>query len=253
MPHLHDDLLSFEFSAYGDDLIVDSGGPFQYAHPARVSYFTRAVAHNTIVVDGADEAPPGSARVICCDSQPEGDVFVAERSAAPGVVHTRAFCFVHCGYLILIDTITSAAPRTIRALLHLNPALDAVLEGSSLRSRRSSEGPRVSVVPLHGSDVATSLSRGEETPLQGWICTGMGQMMPGSVLEYRSSGTHVVFASIIAAERQPGSAVRATAAGNFAEFSGRIAIDFGDHRHDIVLSSPWRIRIEKHVRSGLVS
>jgi len=81
----------------------------------------------------------------------------------------------------------------------------------------------------------------------------MGQMMPGSVLGYRSSGTHVVFASIIAAERQPGSAVRATAAGNFAEFSGRIAIDFGDHRHDIVLSSPWRIRIEKHVRSGLVS
>jgi hypothetical protein len=252
MPHLHDDLLSFEFSAYGDDLIVDSGGPFQYAHPARVSYFTRAVAHNTIVLDGADEVPLGSARIICRDSQPEGDVFVAERTAAPGVLHTRALCFVHTGYLVLIDTITSRAPRTIRSLLHLNPALDAVLEGTSLRSRRSSEGPRVSVVPLHGSDVAGSLSRGEETPLQGWVCTGMGRMMPGSVLEYRSSGTDVVLACVIAAERQPGSAVRATVAGNLAEFSGRIAVDLGDDRHEIVLSSPWRIRIEKHVRSGLV-
>jgi hypothetical protein len=78
-------------------------------------------------------------------------------------------------------------------------------------------------------------------------------MTPGSVLEYRISGTHVVLASVIAAERRPGSAVRAAVAGNLAEFSGRISVDLGDHRHEIVLSSHWRIRIEKHVRSGLVS
>jgi hypothetical protein len=253
MPHLHDDLLSFEFYAWGDDLVVDSGGPFQYAHPARTGYFTRVAAHNTIAIEGANGDAVGSARIICCDSQPEGDVFAAERTMAPGVVHTRVLCFVHSGYLVVIDTIMSRAPRTIRSFLHLSPALDAVLEGGNLRTRRSSDGPRLSVVPLHGPGVQATLARGERAPLQGWICTGMGQMTPGSVLEYRSSGTQVMLASVIAAERQPGSNVTATLAGNLAEFSGRIAVNYGDRRDEIVLSRPWRIRIERNVASGLVS
>jgi Heparinase II/III-like protein/Heparinase II/III N-terminus len=252
MPHVHNDVLSFEFYGHGDDLVVDSGGPFQYAESARTAYFTTVAAHNSIAIEGADQDPVGRARVISSESSPHHDVLIAELTA-PGVVHTRALCFAHSGYLLLVDVITCSEPRTIRSRLHLNPALHATLEENCMRTRRSCNGPTVSVLPLHASTVTASLVRGERTPLQGWICSGEAQMTPGTVLEYRTSGEHVVFASVIVAEAPRTSSVaKATVTGNLAEFSATIVVDFGDHEDEITLSRPWSIRFARNITSHLI-
>lgn len=253
MPHLHDDLLSFEFYAYGDDLIVDSGGPFQYGHPARTGYFTRVAAHNTVVIEGADEHPVGRARVISSDSLPGHDILVAEHIASPGVLHIRALCFVHSGYLVLLDIVKSRVRRRVRSLLHINPALDVFLDGNCLRTTHPNAGAGLSVLSLDASGVTASLVRGAQTPMQGWICGGANEMKPGTVLEYASSGTHVVLGCVIVAAGQPGSsAARATVTGNLAEFTADIAVDLENYRDEIMLSNPWRIRIARSAASRIV-
>jgi hypothetical protein len=248
MPHHHHDLLSFEFYAHGDDLIVDSGGPFQYAHPTRTRYFTAPAAHNVILIEGLEQKPVERARIVRAESTAEHDILVAEHTVSTGAAHTRMLCFVRSGYIVLLDVVTCASPRIVRSLLHFNPALDATLDDNGVRTSRSGAGPTVSVLPLHGREVSATLMRGQEAPMQGWVCTGPGQMTPGTVLEYRTSGDLVVLACVIVAQSHRGSsAAKATVTGSLADSQAGIVIDFGDREDEIVLSPPWSVRIARSV------
>jgi len=104
--HKHNDILSFELHADGQDLIVDSGSYLYTPEPAWRNRFRSTAAHNTVMVDGAEQNrfgegglfwlhPDATPRCLAWESTGERDRFVGEHDGyarlSPSVMHRREF------------------------------------------------------------------------------------------------------------------------------------------------------------------
>jgi hypothetical protein len=98
--HKHNDLLSVEFHAAGEDFLVDPGSYLYTPDPAARNQFRSTAAHNTVMVDGVEQNRFGDGSLFwlhadavprCLAWQPgdEVDLFVGE----------------HTGYLRLADPV----------------------------------------------------------------------------------------------------------------------------------------------------
>jgi hypothetical protein len=196
--HIHRDAFSFELYGYGADLIVDSGGPFSYGR-LRKEYFQTTAAHNTVAVDGGDQAV-GPATVLRWAPSSGWDFLMAEHGNYRGVTHRRAVLFVRPRYVLVLDLVESATPHRYRQIFHLSPCLEARLCGLCVATHSLSGGPTVQLVPLLPAALGLELRRGSTSPYQGWVCVGERRMVPGGVVEYRRSGSTESFATLIVAE-----------------------------------------------------
>jgi heparinase II/III-like protein len=102
--HKHNDVLSFEFQVDGQDLIVDSGSYIYTPEPAWRNHFRSTAAHNTVMVDDAEQNRFGEGslfwlhadatpRCLAWESTSTVDRFVGEhdgyaRLSSP-VIHRR--------------------------------------------------------------------------------------------------------------------------------------------------------------------
>ena len=197
--HIHRDVFSFELFAYGQDLIVDSGGPFAYGHPMRDEYFLTTRAHNTVVVDGMDQAI-GESKLITWSTSKECDLLVAEHKNYPGVTHRRAILFIKPAIFIVIDKLCGDGVHSYSQLFHLATELTVNLRDRGVSTENSKGGPTVKVVPLIREGLGLQIHRGIESPYQGWICTPGQRMEPNSVIDYSRRGKEVDFAALIVAE-----------------------------------------------------
>ena len=104
--HKHNDVLSFELHADGQDLIVDSGSYLYTPEPAWRNRFRSTAAHNTVMVDEAEQNRFGEGglfwlhadavpRCLAWESTPDADRFVGEHDGyarlADPVIHRREF------------------------------------------------------------------------------------------------------------------------------------------------------------------
>ena len=102
--HKHNDLLSFELHADGQDLLVDLGSFVYTSDPAWRNRFRSTAAHNTVMVDGQEQNRFGEGslfwlradatpRCLAWDVGPEEDVFAGEHDGyarlADPVIHRR--------------------------------------------------------------------------------------------------------------------------------------------------------------------
>jgi len=196
--HKHRDVFSFDLYAYGSDLIVDSGGPYRYGDKER-KYFLSTSAHNTVVVDDADQRI-GESRVHRWVHTSAFDLLDAEHQNYPGVRHRRALFFLRPDYYILLDRIESDRPHRYSQLFHFRPSLRVEIDGNAVYTADPSGGATVKLVPLSVSDLGFLLHRGSLDPRRGWVCTGDQEMAPASVVEYQRSGRSAVFAVLIVPE-----------------------------------------------------
>ena len=131
--HGHADLFSFELSLGGHRVVVDSGVS-TYESGAMRDYCRSTRAHNTVEIDGADQAelwgafrvgrrtvPTG---VRWCES-PEGFTLSGEHngyghlSGSPR--HSRCFDWRQDGLLTITDRVAAGRPVDSVARLHLHP------------------------------------------------------------------------------------------------------------------------------------
>lgn len=243
--HMHRDALSFEFYGYGDDLLVDSGGPYRYADPLRSAYFLATRAHNTVAVDGRDQAV-GRGRVLAWHGMPEYDLLLAEHRCAPGVRHRRTFLFVRPRYVIVMDRLVGAVDHGYAQYFHLNPALEATVEGGEVATRHPAGGPTVRIRPLLSAASATAMWRGAVDPHQGWVCGGEGEMVPGGVVEYRARGTEATFAVLLLAEPAGSrSVVEARGEGDVLRGPAAFQVDVDGVHDEIVLGPLGEVRFSR--------
>jgi hypothetical protein len=102
--HKHNDVLSLELHADGQDLIVDPGSYLYTPEPIWRNRFRSTAAHNTVMVDGAEQNRFGEGglfwlhvdatpRCLAWESRPEMDLFVGEHDGyarlSDPVVHRR--------------------------------------------------------------------------------------------------------------------------------------------------------------------
>jgi hypothetical protein len=199
--HIHRDVFSFEFFAFGTDLIVDSGGPYGYGHPLRDQYFLTTKAHNTVVVDDEDQEI-GQSEIVSWRSTGDVDFLLAEHRNYIGVTHRRAFIFIKPDVLVIIDKLAGERIHKYSQLFHLAPELNVSLRGESVSTTNSKGGATMKLVPLRTEGVGLQVHRGTERPYQGWVCTSGHKREPAAVIEYSQQRKIATFATLIAAEPQ---------------------------------------------------
>jgi heparinase II/III-like protein len=194
--HIHRDVLSFELYAYGQDLIVDSGGPFLYGHQLREDYFLSTRAHNTVVVDDGDQNV-GAGRILKFNRSPLYDTIDAAHTNYAGVTHRRLIVFLRKRYYLIIDRLESMQRHHYSQLFHLNPNLEANLEDLVLETRNCVAGATVKLIPLFEGGLGVSLHKGKERPAQGWVTAKDGEMMPNYTVAYEQTGTNAIFVVLV--------------------------------------------------------
>jgi hypothetical protein len=197
--HIHHDSLSFELYAEGDDLLVDSGGPYGYGHPVRDDYFVRTRAHNTVTVDGEDQGI-GACRLLRTESNPELDLVDAEHELYPGVRHRRLVVFAPGRFVVIGDWLVSETTRHYEHWMHFAPGVEVTREGGTVIARRPGSGPGLRMELLGRDAPVVELIRGREQPRQGWICTGDLSMIPAWVACAAKRGARASFVTLLVPE-----------------------------------------------------
>jgi hypothetical protein len=242
--HIHRDAFSFELYAYGEDLIVDSGGPYRYGDPLRAEYFITTRAHNTVTVDDLEQEI-GEARVLHWVTSDVGDALVAERQTVPGVRHRRAVIFVRHRYVIVLDCLDGSAVHRYAQFFHLSASLEACLDGRMLRTRNPSGGPTLMLAPLFHDNPAAQVHRGETAPYQAWVTPRELERVPNHVVEYQRTGDKVTMAVVLIPE-PPGTAAALTTRVEGEPFLGdaRISVALDGVTDEILLTRAGAVSIK---------
>jgi hypothetical protein len=195
--HAHSDLLGFEISVDGTRIVVDSGVS-EYANGAWRDYYRSTRAHNTVMVDGAEQSECwGSfrvarrARVVDARmvSQPNARGFAAAHTgfdALPAPVrHSRHFWLVDGRFWLLVDELTGSGSHVWSSFLHLHHEVRIDTTASGLNAHR--EGASLGIA-WFGIAAPTCVA-GQREPLQGWYAPAFGVVHAAPTLVSTGSGT----------------------------------------------------------------
>jgi hypothetical protein len=121
-PHGHIDHLSFTLFADGVPWLVDSGGPYDRNDPLR-EYFQSPEAHNSVIVDGHDDALASTPTTSGDD--PQLSYARGTRELSDGLLHERAIVVIKPNTVVILDRLVGAAEDGERAttLYHFAPGI----------------------------------------------------------------------------------------------------------------------------------
>ncbi|MBW3632758.1 MAG: heparinase II/III family protein, partial [Chloroflexi bacterium] len=158
--HGHHDAMNVLVAAYGQDLLIDSGGPYAYGVPER-DYFTSAQAHNGVVVDGRTSYEEG-ARIVRTADEPSYSMVEGVVSPAPGVEHKRTVVVIKPRLVMVFDHLSSAGEHAYQSLYHLPPGASVALTDSG-GALVSSDGAGFAFVAQGSQSPQLRLSDGSVT------------------------------------------------------------------------------------------
>ena len=132
--HSHSDVLSLTARARGREILIDPGTFTYVADPAERDRFRGSAAHNTVRIDGRDQAVPSgpfrwdhkpSTAVRQWVAGPDRDCLDATCAYA-GFTHRRRIVFVKPATVVVLDTVDGpSGEHTLEQFWHLNSAEDA--------------------------------------------------------------------------------------------------------------------------------
>ena len=193
--HAHGDALSFELSAHGTRMLVDSGVHGYAGSPWR-EYVRSTRAHNTVSVDGRDQ-------LECWDTfrvgrryamgpvrhgtQGEEAFVCAEHDGFRPFIHRRHVASLPDGGggFLVGDEVLGPHRCRVESFLHIHPEAAVEETGEGWTVRRGEASLRI----LPFGPASAGVAHGEEKPRQGWYCPAFGTAIPASVLILRWEGT----------------------------------------------------------------
>ncbi len=200
--HGHADALSFVLSFGDREILVDSGTGVYNAEPEWRDYFRSTRAHNTVVVDGQDQAIGDgtfgwatrfSTRILRHFSFVNADYIEAEHDGysrlANPIVHRRRVLHVRPHCWLVVDDFRGEGHHTFETFYHF-PALAAVSLDprnslSSVNLRSADRGQGLSLAFYASNAVEAHVIRGSKAPIQGWLSKEYGDIQPAPVLRAR--------------------------------------------------------------------
>jgi hypothetical protein len=195
--HGHADALSLTLALGGIPLLIDPG-TFRYnGVPEWRRYFKSTRAHNTVTVDGQDQAVqetgfiwsrPYTAWPKGIAQTDEGIMLMAghdgyHRLKKP-VMHTRVLLFLKPDWVLVRDTFEGRGVHDFELNYHLHPDAEASEAGGRVAVRRA--GLEFFVAVLGQSRF--NLVRGQEEPIHGWYSPAYGIKVPATVLSCTCRG-----------------------------------------------------------------
>lgn len=196
--HAHADALSVLVSAAGEELLVDAGTYCYNAAPELRRYFRGTSAHNTLTVDGLDQAPYGASFLWLKDVSTT--VIRAEH------VERRCIHAWHDGYMSLRDPVRhhrrvdveDDGKIRVQDWLECRKPHEVALRWHSARgvNLRAVDGEnawqldgqrRGLSIRVSGVAAASQVVYGQDNPRQGWVSNAFYQIEPAPVIEVRAS------------------------------------------------------------------
>ena len=206
--HGHADALSVTLSVAGEQVIVDPG-TFRYnGVPEWRRYFKGTRAHNTVTVDGEDQAVqetgfiwshPYRARLIQISEVEGGARIEATHDGYKrfhgSVIHRRVVGFYPDSFFLIKDSFSGRGRHNFELNFHIHP--DSELEWNGRCSLIRKGAAEISIMPLGGKKFRMVF--GEETPPFGWCSPAYGLKVKSPVLSCKISGEpeHVSFTTAI--------------------------------------------------------
>jgi hypothetical protein len=203
--HGHADALAVVLSVAGEEILIDPGTFCYHTDPEWRRYFRGTSAHNTVVVDGADQSVQRGNFMWSNHAQSRGVEFDLTgrpqwfRSSHDGyvrlrdpVTHRREIRYDEAAKQFLItDELACSGSHQVSRFWHFSERLCVTLQGSAGMVRTGSV--RILVEPLE-EPTTCDLLTGSREPVGGWISRGFGRMSPGWTLRWRSdiTGTTVL-------------------------------------------------------------
>lgn len=176
--HNHNDGLNFTLFAKGEELIVDSAGPYAYGSDLRANYFNASLAHNVIVVNGEDRS--GSAKLIGHGQTPAP--WMQAESMLADTKHTRKITMINPDSITISDDIESLKHNKYEVLYHLPPKAEV-------------QPGKKTVIRVGDATFAMTVRAGAEALVptigEGLVTPYTLQRTSAPILEYHLSGSAV--------------------------------------------------------------
>jgi uncharacterized heparinase superfamily protein len=188
--HGHCDTLSFELSLERKRIIVDSGVGNYYGDIDWRSYYRSTRAHNTVVIDGAEQSEIWGRFRVARRARPLDVVWADNDSKLiyaigshtgyhrlPGsITHRRWMCWIDRSFWLVCDQITGRGRHSVESFIHFDPEVEMVHVPSWSDPDVSGEVKRGStnlkIIPWGVNKITTY--RGETDPIQGWVAPEFG-------------------------------------------------------------------------------
>jgi hypothetical protein len=197
--HGHADALSIEVRRGGVEILADPGTYCYHGEPEWRAYFKGTLGHNTLEVDGEDQARSGGPFMWL--DQPESRVVETGAHSWQGchdgyrrlpdpVVHHRRV-ELEGESVSVRDWIEARDAHAVTLAYHLGPEVDVALEHGVARLRWGS-GAAALLLP---AELTWRVHRAETTPPLGWHSSGFGRKTPSNTLVGRgvlAPGTKLV-------------------------------------------------------------
>lgn len=197
--HGHADALSVLITAYGEPLLVDGGSFYYNGDPVWRDYFRQTRAHNTVVVDGADQARHHGGMGWSNAVEPQCEAWASTptydyicglhsgfvRLPVP-VWHRRAVFFRKPDYWLIFDELQGTGLHQVDSYLHFAPS--TLETGSDWVVATSLSSGRQFTVRLAGAPLQMSVDTAHQTdqPDSGWIGIGYGCRRPAPVVRWQA-------------------------------------------------------------------
>jgi hypothetical protein len=202
--HGHLDCLSLVARDASGPILVDPGTYVYTGDPEARRAFRRTAAHNTVVVDGLDQAEMtglwsldnrlwptlelwhGGARFALVDASHSG----YRRLASP-VTHRRQLVHVRGRYWLIVDHLLGVDRHLVERYFHFPPGARAELAADHLRLTRQGGAAALLAWPAGGSAATPSRPVGwERSEMESrledaWVSRAYGQREPAPVLVQR--------------------------------------------------------------------
>ena len=196
--HGHSDVLSYELTLHGKRIIVDTGVSSYEPSPERF-YERSTAAHNTIRVDGGEQAEiwgnfrvgrrPSVSRIAHGQSTNlqfvQGSHFGYRHL---GIIHSRAIVHLDMTSWVFVDRVTGKGSHKLESFIHFHPSINlrpitdpAASSIDAMVSRWSFEFAGLRYVLM-------TLGDGTLTRTEAWYSPGFAIRLPQSVIHWTREG-----------------------------------------------------------------
>ncbi len=193
--HGHADALSFTLRAFGENIFVDPGTYDYFTYPDWRRYFRGSSAHNTIVVDNADQSEMSGLFLWGDRAKARCIEFVVDQETAMvcgehdgyclsnGCVHRRTLRISE-NKLSICDEIKGAGSHKVEIFFHLATNCSVSRSGDA----------ELEIETIHGtislcmdSKFYIEILRGSEEPVGGWVSPSYHKKLPSATIVGRAT------------------------------------------------------------------
>ncbi|MBN2612167.1 MAG: alginate lyase family protein [Bacteroidales bacterium] len=199
--HGHADALSFSLRVNGKDILVDPGTYCYHTHPELRQYFIGTLAHNTIRINGKEQALNGGptlwlkhykTRISEFASDENKDRIVASHDGykKSGFNHQREISFdKNNNELIISDFIENKHKKNclVEFPLHLHPCMVPVERDDFISITDKTENPLINIIFDKQMNVKTF--KGNNSPIMGWYSGSFYELLPCSTIYQHAETT----------------------------------------------------------------